>query len=331
LLESADRPALAVEIHGVTLRIDCEPREVRDALARRLHPFVSSPAAGAPGDVAVHITGPGAAPLFGLDTGGGGRVVYEAPEGVLRYLEASDQLVANYANRVHLDLRAREGHMYMAVTGDRPADLMLAAYPLFSISLVEILKRRHRYALHAACVSWHGSGLLLAGTSGSGKSTLAVAFARRGFDILADDTVFLDDGQLRVLAFPDEIDVTEDTISLFEELEQLRSQKRRPGRTKHSLRPEVLGACTVASCIPAALVVPRVGNETESRLDQMDPAAALRELLPNVLLTDPASSQAHVDALGSLVKQIPAFRLETGRDLSAAVDLLEPMVNPALS
>ena len=218
--------------------------------------------------------------------------------------------------------------MHMAVTGDGPPDLMLAAYPLFSISLVEILKRRHRYALHAACVSRHGSGLLLAGTSGCGKSTLAVAFARRGFDILADDTVFLDDRRLRALAFPDEIDVTEATISLFEELEPLRSQERRPGRTKHSLRPEVLGASTVSSCVPTAVVVPRVGNGTASRLDPMEPAAALLELLPNVLLTDPASSQAHLDALGSLVRRIPAFRLETGRDPSAAVDLLEPMINP---
>ena len=116
---------------------------------------------------------------------------------------------ANYGDRVHLDLRVRDGRMQMAVTGNEPADLMLAAYPLFSLSLVEILERRRRYSVHAACVSRHGSGLLLAGTSGCGKSTLAIAFARCGFDILSDDTVFLDDLHPEVLAFPDEIDVTD--------------------------------------------------------------------------------------------------------------------------
>ena len=49
-------------------------------------------------------------------------------------------------------------------------------------------------------------------------------------------------------------------------------------------------------------------------------------LVPNVLLTDAASSQAHLDALGHLVRRLPAFRLATGTDLEAAVELLDPIV-----
>ena len=319
---------MAFRMHGVGLRIDCESSEVHQALARRLDAFAVNAAEGEADDVVISISGPGAPSLFRPVTINHGRVVYDGPEGVLRYLEGEDRLVSNYASRVHLDLAVRDRRMRMAVTGSHPADLMLAAYPLFSASLVEILKRHRRYSLHAACVARQGSGLLFAGTSGSGKSTLAVAFAQRGFDILADDTVFLDDTRLRALAFPDEIDITDATISMFRELEHLLSQPRRPGRPKRSIRPEALGANSALSCTPAALVFPRIANTARSRLEAMEPADALRELLPNVLLTDPTSSQAHLDALGRLVRGVPAFVLATGQDLAQAVDLLEPIITP---
>ena len=41
--------------------------------------------------------------------------------------------------------------------------------------------------VHAACVSWHGSGILLCGDSEAGKSTLAYACAKRGWTYICDD------------------------------------------------------------------------------------------------------------------------------------------------
>jgi hypothetical protein len=41
---------------------------------------------------------------------------------------------------------------------------------------------------------------------------------------------------------------------------------------------------------------------------------ALLELAPNVLLTEPSSSQRHLGALGSLVRAGRCFRVTTGRD-----------------
>src|SRR5215470_8135126 len=46
-------------------------------------------------------------------------------------------------------------------------------------------------SLHCACVSWKGSGLLLAGDSGAGKSTLSLALAQSGFDYLSDDRILV--------------------------------------------------------------------------------------------------------------------------------------------
>jgi hypothetical protein len=46
----------------------------------------------------------------------------------------------------------------------------------------------------------------------------------------------------------------------------------------------------------------------------MSKEAALLALLCNVLRTDPATAQAHLDALAALVAQCRCFRFHAGRD-----------------
>ena len=163
-------------VHGVPFEITCEAAVMRDALSRRLRAFAVDRIAGADA-VAVTITGPGAAPLFAPPLVASGRIVYETTDGEIRYIDANDHVVSDYAGTVQMNLHARGDRLDLAVTGAAPADLMVAAYPMFTLALTEILKRRGRYALHAACPASGGRGLLIAGSSGCGKSTLALAFA----------------------------------------------------------------------------------------------------------------------------------------------------------
>jgi HPr kinase/phosphorylase len=48
--------------------------------------------------------------------------------------------------------------------------------------------------VHGSCVSRDGDGVLLIGPSGSGKSDLALRLLGRGFDLVADDRVDIDEG-----------------------------------------------------------------------------------------------------------------------------------------
>jgi HPr kinase/phosphorylase len=48
--------------------------------------------------------------------------------------------------------------------------------------------------VHGSCVSRDGDGVLLIGPSGSGKSDLALRLLDRGFSLVADDRVDIDDG-----------------------------------------------------------------------------------------------------------------------------------------
>jgi HPr kinase/phosphorylase len=50
-----------------------------------------------------------------------------------------------------------------------------------------------RQQVHASCVSRNGDGVLLIGPSGSGKSDLALRLLGRGFTLVADDRVDIED------------------------------------------------------------------------------------------------------------------------------------------
>lgn len=129
---------------------------------------------------------------------------------------------------------------------------------------------------------------------------------------------------LRLLAFPDEVDLTDETAAFFPELAALPA--RREGWRKRRLRAEeTYGAPLAGEVGPGLLVFPRISGRTESALAPLDPGEALIELASNVLLTEPASSQAHLDALAALAAASSCWRLETGRDLDGAVRLLRDL------
>jgi hypothetical protein len=261
--------------------------------------------------------------------------VYESPSVELLYFEDPGELYVNHPAGVVLRCRPAAGEIRMSVDPDNAAGVALATHPLLNAALIEVLKARGRYNLHAACASLHGRGVVVVGPSGAGKSTLAIALARAGMDFLADDMVFLGEragalagewvggrvgdrsGAIEVLGFPDEVDVTEQTLAMYPELEAAARELSSNGRQKRSLRLEEAVAVTEAlRCSPAAILFARVAHRDRSQLLPISPTDALVALAPNVLLTDPAAAQAHLAILASLVRTTPCWRLETGRDLA---------------
>ncbi len=253
------------------------------------------------------------------------RPVYDPPAGEVLYGDAEDRLYIDYRDRVRVLCDPGGGEVQLSLRSSEPENLWLASHPLFTLPFVEVMKRHGRYSLHAAGLCVDGRALLLAGSSGAGKSTLALALLRAGFRFLGDDMCFLATGAegLRVLAFPDEIDVTDDTARLFPELSFLLAAPARPRTGKRQLLPEdVYEVEFVEECRPGVLVFPRIAHTERSTLTPMDPAEALLELAPNVLLTEPRASQAHLDALAQLVCESGCYRLDTGRDFDELPQLL---------
>jgi hypothetical protein len=231
---------------------------------------------------------------------------------------------------VRLVCAPAEGRIELAIVGTDPEGPVLATQPLLTIALLETMKRFGRYPLHAGAVAREGRGLLLAGASGAGKSTLTVAMVRAGLDCLTDDMVFLHptDGGVVASGLPDPVDVTPTTVGLIPELGHLAGRPFRPGRDKHAVRlEEVLGATLVPSCLPVAVVWPRVVPGARPELTPLRPAEALVELAPNLLLTEPVATQAHLDALADLVRTVPCYTFRVGADLGAAASYLSGLLD----
>ena len=280
-------------------------------------------------DIVVDLRGPRAETGWLTEPTGTGRPIYDSPSVPIEYFDDVDALFVDYGGQARLACAPAQGRINLAITGTDPGDEILATHPLFTIAFLETMKRFGRFSLHAAGLSLNGQGILVPGSSGAGKSTLSVTLARAGFDFLSDDTVFLTPtaAGIRVSGFPDEIDVTETTVSMFPELRHLAGQPLLPGRDKHSFRVEdVFGVSSLAACLPVALVFPHVVEVSSPELETLAPSQALLELMPNLLLTDPVTTQNHLDVLAELVRTIPCFTLRPGSDLDAAAACVAELV-----
>jgi hypothetical protein len=244
------------------------------------------------------------------------------------YFERQDQLFIDYPGCLRMLCSPATGLVQCAVLSESTANV-LAAYPFFTIPLIEVMKRQRRFPLHAGCVAREGRGLLLAGMSGSGKSTLTASLVAGGWDFLSDDMVLLVRGAGASWAFglPDEIDCSDETAGMIAELRHLVGRPTLDGRGKHLVDVEdAFGALPVPVCRPRALVLPAVSGERRSVLKPVSASYALRELAPNVLLTERAAAQAHLDALAELVREVPCYSLATGTDLSFAGRCLQEIL-----
>ena len=322
--DPAVRLAGTYSLCGVQIEVNAT-EEVAALIGSRLR-FLRSTAAK-PASVVFDIRA-GGDDNFAASPDGPGRPVYDAPPGQLMYFEAPDQLFIDYPGYFRMLCSPATGLVQSAVLSDGPGDV-LAAYPFFTIPLMEVMKRRGRFPLHAGYVAREGRGVLLVGMSGSGKSTLTAALVRDGWDFLSDDTVFVvrQAGATWVWGFSDEIDCSDDTAGMFPELGHLVGVPTLTGRDKHPVDVQrAFGVLPVLACRPHALVLPTISGERRSVLRAVSAGYALQEIAPNVLLTQPTATQAHLDVLAELVREIPCYSLATGTDLSFASRCLQEIL-----
>jgi hypothetical protein len=259
-----------------------------------------------------------------------GRVFYELGSGEACYFQASDQLYLSFRDGVRALSRLSQSCACFSIIESDPVNLFMASHLMLTILLVEMLKRRGCYSLHAAGFSQDGRAILIPGTSGAGKSTLAITLLRSGFGYLSDDMVFLrrNSGELHVLGFPEDVDVSDQTIDFFPELDFLKRSPKAAGWPKRQVRAdEVYGVDRVCEALPGAIVFPQISANGRSALGPIGADEALLELVSNVLLTEGRSCQSHLNILTELARHTPCYRLETGRDFDRIPVLMRELLS----
>jgi hypothetical protein len=315
--------ARGYDLHGVRLVVASDSVEVGEAIHGRLRHF--STAAGPSPDISIEVRVTGREGRHAVSRPrGAGRPVYESAAGEVLWFGGEEILYIDAGERVRATASVPDGRVVISATEAGPDDIWLLSRPLVTLPLIELLKARGLFSVHAAGAVRDGRAIVLPGSTGAGKSTLAVALARAGLEYLGDDMLFLSSGSdgLRVHGLPDEADVSPETASWFPELAALRAAPP-DGWKKHRLRLEdVFPSDAAEASRPGLVVFPSIGGVGDTRIAPMPGDAALVELAPNVLLTDPGTSQAHLDALAQLVAESRCFQLDAGRDFDRIVKLL---------
>jgi hypothetical protein len=317
-------------MHGVNVEIESDEPTLLSRLQRRLAPFSAWTGQATEAELRFE---------FRISEARGGidgvpvpkPTVYQVADIEFRYDDTYDLLFVSRAQRLIGVCYAKRGVVLFEVAADSIGDLDLYSQTLFTVFLIELMKRHGRFSLHAAGISVGDRGILLAGPSGAGKSTLAVVLLqslgqRAGF--LGDDMLFLSSrsGEIRVHGWPEPIDVGEWTQRRLPALVPRMEMTAIGGRKGQIAGAEIAGAIPASDARPDVIVFPRLTGKAKSTLTPMSLDQALLELAPNVFLTEATSSQAHLAVLGSLARQCRCYRLETGRDIDSLPSLLLELI-----
>jgi hypothetical protein len=298
-------------MHGVGVEIACDDAGLADLVARRLAAF---PALTGPPAIRIEIAAD--AEIDG-ERPSDVRIVHESPRGAVTYSDTAGAVWIDYVGGSARCVPAR-GEGTIAYDRGRESWQWTATRPLLTLTLMELLKRHALFPVHAASASRDGAAVLIAATSGSGKSTAALALLLAGWQLLGDDMLFLrEEGpDLQALGFPDEIDASPDTIARLPELAPPERWPTLAGYPKRQLQPQRLRDDAVAlEAAPRLVLVPHLADQTGHELEPLGQDELLRELVANVILTDPPLAQRQLDVLARLGRSAPAFRLAFGRDL----------------
>jgi hypothetical protein len=190
-------------------------------------------------------------------------------------------------------------------------------------TLLRWLLRDHGlHFVHGAAVVGARGAALLAGASGAGKSTTALAAAEAGLGYVGDDycAVALRGPEVHALYAVGKVDAAglrrvaagaaaSDGPAHAGGMRVLSGGPTPDG--KHLVVPPGL----TRSAPLVSIVLPHFGT---GPLAPASRAEALRALATSILLL-PRSTQADLDALGELVRALPAYRLPLGDDPIAAL------------
>ncbi len=129
-------------------------------------------------------------------------------------------IVVDHENFASLDVNT--GLSFAWVTTATAQNMPYLRYMFLEAMAYTQLEIRDLASVHAACVSFEGRGVLLAGDSGAGKSTLAYACATRGWTYVSDDaSAFVRTSEkLDVLGVPSLFRFREAAATLFPEFQE---------------------------------------------------------------------------------------------------------------
>lgn len=211
----------------------------------------------------------------------------------------------------------------------RPSTIADEAYVRYSfieaMGLSMMQRARGCVALHAAGVVRNGLGVAILGPAGAGKSTLAIAFARAGYGVLAEDTVFvrIGPGGLVFWGMPWTQRLLPDAQRLFPELAGQQPRRQPNGELKIEIDIDVVyPGAAVPTAAAGALILLERDSGGPTRLEAV---AAADDVLEILWAWDEGWGAQH-DRIAELLGRLPAYRLHANGSPGEAVQVFEELL-----
>ena len=188
-----------------------------------------------------------------------------------------------------------------------------------------LLTTPERRLIHGAAVGEGSRGLLITAPSGGGKSTLAVACFQAGLETAGDDFVVVTLGDApRAHSIYATAKIDRRSVDLTAPDPELITN---PGFEPPEKAVVDLRSGPIVSDLPiSAIVVPAVNGAAEARLERISGAEALRQVGPSSVVVMPRPRGAAFATAAALARSLPAWRLDFGQDLPAAVGCLRELL-----
>ena len=233
-------------------------------------------------------------------------------------------IVADADNQAILDLNAGFASVWLNQATIRHSLYLRyhflegAAYVLLCASAVT--------ALHAACVSRYGRGVLLCGDSGAGKSSLSYACARAGWTYTSDDASYLlhDTAHPRVVGNSHQVRFRPTAKALFPELEGRGITPRAEGKPSIEVPiSEFAGLITANEVRIDFIVYLNRGASEVGELIPLPDGTAIERIRKDFYPID--EIRAVHDKAVQVLSGVPAYELRY-RDFDQAIGQLDRLV-----
>lgn len=225
------------------------------------------------------------------------------------------------------DLRAGRAVVWIESLSELPG--WVRAHPLLEL-LHWSLRRPGRHLMHAGAVGVEGRGVLLVGRGGTGKSTLAVACVEAGMEYAGDDYVLVTvDPEPAAHLLYGSAKLHADSLAMLPALAGAITAAAVPGVDKAVL--------DIAAARPASLrrrlelegvVMPRVTGGRDCVLRPARAPELLRALAPSTVLQ--LRGPTAMAEAAELLRRVPSYVLDVGRDLDAAPALVSDLIASSL-
>jgi hypothetical protein len=208
------------------------------------------------------------------------------------------------------------------VTPELVADEARLRHHALDLLALALVARQDRMPVHAGAVVRKGRAVLLLGHSMAGKSTLCYACLRAGFQLLAEDVVYVGMRRgMRLWGVPWQIHLLPDAVERFAELADIPAVLQANGKRKLAVETAMFGVDRPRLHAERAVVcIVERHTGASSALEPIEPASAVallsRDLESGFDLHGGTRAVAEALVAGGV------YRLNVGSDLAGAVALL---------